>query len=244
MTQRLAFLAGVAAILFVWSLAARANLPAILPGPLVVITALGQLVSDAAFWTGTLLPSLGRASAGLGLAFCIGVPLGLAGWRLPILSALFAPLRLVMMGMPAPILAILCILWFDGGTKTVIMTVATLLVPVFQIAITEGMGVVDSQLSEMARLFRVPILRRLHRIVMPAVWTALCPALRIGVANAIRVTLLTELLSGAEGLGAAVQLAQNWLQTDRLFALVLVILALIGVTDATLSRFLRERCRR
>jgi NitT/TauT family transport system permease protein len=117
------------------------------------------------------------------------------------------------------------------------------LLPVFQIAIAEGMAAVDPQLAEMAQVFRVPPLRRLHRIVLPAVWTAFGPALRIAVANALRVTLLTELLSGAEGLGSAVQRAQSWLQTDQLFALVIVILALIGLAEAALTLLLRERSR-
>lgn len=244
MSAKLAFLVGLAAIVLLWSLAAGANLPAVLPGPGAVVIALGQMATDPAFWSVTLLPSLGRATAGLALAFAIGAPLGLAGWRWPVVSALLAPARLILMGLPAPVLAILCILWFDGGSTTAILTVAALLVPVFQIAIAQGMAAVDPQLDEMARLFRLPLLRRLHRIIGPALWTALGPALRIAVANAIRVTLLTELLSGAEGLGAAVQRAQGWLQTDRLFALVLVILALIGLAEAGLSALTRDRRRR
>ncbi|MFE3836430.1 ABC transporter permease [Pseudogemmobacter sonorensis] len=241
MMRRLAFLAGLGALLLLWSLAARDSLPAILPGPMAVATALGQLVADSGFWSGTLMPSLYRAVAGLALAFTLGAPLGLIGWHWPVISALLAPLRLILMGMPAPILAILCILWLDGGTATVTLTVAALLVPVFQIAMAEGMGAVDPQMDEMARLFRVPLRRRLRRIAGPALWTALGPALRIAVANALRVTLLTELLSGAEGLGAAVQRAQSWLQTDRLFALVIVILVLIGLVEAALGALTRER---
>ncbi|UFS67253.1 ABC transporter permease subunit [Paracoccus denitrificans] len=243
MIRNLAFLTGLAAIVLLWSLAARANLPAILPGPLAVAKAFGQLVADPDFWTDTLMPSIGRAMAGLVLAFALGAPLGLAGWRWPVVAALLAPLRLILMGLPAPVLAILCILWFDGGTTTTILTVAALLVPVFQIAMAEGMGAIDLQLDEMARLFRVPQARRWRRITLPALWTALGPALRIAVANAIRVTLLTELLSGAEGLGAAVQRAQSWLQTDRLFALVIVILALIGLAEAALATLTRDRGR-
>ena len=235
MTHRLAFLTGLATLLLLWSFAAHKSLPAILPGPLTVAMALVQIVTDPAFWTGTLVPSIGRASAGLALAFTVGAPLGLAGWRWPIVSALLAPLRLLLMGVPAPILAILCILWFDGGATTTVLTVATLLLPVFQIAIAEGMSAIDAQLREMAHLFRVSLMRRLHRIALPALWTALAPALRI--------TLLTELLSGTEGLGAAVQRAQSWLQTDRLFALVIVILALIGLAEAGLATLTHTRSR-
>jgi NitT/TauT family transport system permease protein len=241
MKQRLGFLAGTCLLLAIWALAATYSLPAILPGPVPVIRALAALIVERAFWTETLLPSLGRAAAGLALAIVCGSALGLAGWRWPVVSALLAPLRLILLGMPAPILAILCILWFDGGSTTVVLTVAALLVPVLQIAIAEGMDAIDRQLQEMARVFRVPMLRQLHRIALPAVWTAVGPALRVAVANALRVTLLTELLAGSEGLGAAVQRAQSWLQTDRLFALVIIILVLIGMTDALLTAITPRR---
>ncbi len=241
MKQRLVLLAGAVLLLAVWALAARESLPAILPGPTTVADALVKLIGEGSFWKDTLLPSLARAAAGLVLAIVFGSALGLAGWRWPLVSALLTPMRLILLGMPAPILAILCILWFDGGSVTVVLTVAALLVPVMQIAVAEGMQAVDPQLQEVARIFRVPVLRRLHRVVLPAVWTALGPALRIAVANALRVTLLTELLAGSEGLGAAVQRAQSWLQTDRLFALIIVILVLIGMTDAMLSFVLPRR---
>ncbi|MBL3561774.1 hypothetical protein [Rhodovulum sulfidophilum] len=47
---------------------------------------------------------------------------------------------------------------------------------------------------------------------------------------------MTKLLSGADGLGDAVQTAQTYFQTERLFALVLVILALVRAMDAVLGR--------
>ncbi|WP_430511953.1 ABC transporter permease [Pannonibacter phragmitetus] len=241
MTRHLCFMAGLAALVLLWSLAARETLPAVLPGPLAVLQALVDLFADKGFWRDAFLPSLARAASGLALALAAGAPLGLLAWRWGLVSAFLAPLRLLTMSIPAPILAILLILWFDGGTVTVTLTVAILLLPVFQIAVAEGMSAIDPELAEMARIFQVPLLPRLRRIVLPAVWTAFGPALRVATANALRVTLLTELLSGAEGLGAAVQRAQSWLQTDRLFALVAVILLLIGLAETLLSLIVNKR---
>ncbi|WP_226341067.1 ABC transporter permease [Gemmobacter serpentinus] len=241
MIRMAAFGAGLAGLVALWAFAAQQNLPAILPGPLAVARALLDLVQDAAFWRDALLPSLGRAAAGLGLAKALGAPLGLVGWHLPLVSACLAPARLILMGVPAPVLAILCILWFDGGPITIVLCVCALLLPVFQIAVAEGLSAIDPQLAEMARVFRLPLRRCLRWIIWPALWTALGPALRVAMANALRVSLLTELLSGTPGLGAEVQAAQSWLQTDRLFALVLVILALIGLIEAALSAIAGRR---
>lgn len=232
----LAFALGCVLLVGIWQIIAWKNLPALLPPPMTVATATVALLVDPAFWSGTLAPSLLRMAGGLALAIGVGIPLGIVSHRSRRTGAFLAPLRLLLMGVPAPILVILFILWTQGGTWTVILSVAALLMPVFQVAVAEGLRTVDLQIDEMTRLFRVPLLLRMRHVVWPALWTALGPALRIGVANGLRVTLLTELLSGADGLGDAVQTAQTYLQTERLFALVLIILALVAAIDAALAR--------
>ncbi|KMK64665.1 ABC transporter permease [Puniceibacterium sp. IMCC21224] len=232
----LAFALGCGLLVGAWQIVAWQTLPALLPAPITVASATVALLADPAFWSGALAPSLLRMAGGLSLAIAVGIPLGIIGHRSCRVAAFLAPLRLLLMGIPAPILVILFILWTRGGTWTVILSVAALLMPVFQVAVAEGLRAVDPQIDEMARLFRVPLSKRVRHVIWPAFWTALGPALRIGVANGLRVTLLTELLSGANGLGDAVQTAQTYLQTDRLFALVLIILALVAAFDAALAR--------
>ncbi|MEH0069386.1 hypothetical protein V6L77_02025 [Pannonibacter sp. Pt2-lr] len=72
MTRQLGFLAGLAALVLLWSLAARETLPAVLPGPLAVLEALCSLFADTGFWRDAFLPSLARAAAGLALALAAG----------------------------------------------------------------------------------------------------------------------------------------------------------------------------
>ncbi|WP_460275748.1 ABC transporter permease [Celeribacter sp. ULVN23_4] len=226
----------VGALMLIWGVLAENSLPAILPGPLRVLSALWGLLADGAFWRAVMAPSLLRSAAGVFLALVLGGVLGVISQRFALISAVLAPYRVMLMGLPAPILAILCILWFDGGTVTVIVCITLLLMPVFQIATTEGLNAVDPQLSEMAQIFKIPAMRRLRHIVWPALWVALGPAFRTSVANGLRITLLTELLSGAEGLGQAVMTAQSYLQTDRLFALVLIILGLLAGIEAIVNQ--------
>lgn len=161
--------------------------------------------------------------------------LGWMSFRWPLIGAALAPLRLVLMGLPAAVLAILLILWLEGGGTMVVAAVSALLVPVFQIATTAGLGAIDPQLDEMARLFHVPRLRRLRHVLWPALATALMPALRVAVANGLRITLLVELLGGGQGLGRAIQSAQTWLMTDRLLALTFVVLLMIAGAEALLA---------
>ncbi|ADE87313.1 ABC transporter permease [Rhodobacter capsulatus] len=228
-------LAGAGLLLLLWEVIARQTLPAILPGPLAVGRALIALLGERTFWTGSLAPSLAAALAGVLLALFFGLVLGWMSFRWPLIGAALAPLRLVLMGLPAAVLAILLILWLEGGGTMVVAAVSALLVPVFQIATTAGLGAIDPQLDEMARLFHVPRLRRLRHVLWPALATALMPALRVAVANGLRITLLVELLGGGQGLGRAIQSAQTWLMTDRLLALTFVVLLMIAGAEALLA---------
>ncbi|MBL3586650.1 ABC transporter permease [Rhodovulum sulfidophilum] len=224
---------GCIALVPAWQVTARHSLPALSPDPVTVGAAAEAFLIDPAFWNRTLAPSLLRMVGRLALATEVGAPLGIIMHRSPGAEAFLAPLRLLLMGIPAPVLTIL---WTQGGIWTVIFSVAALLVRIFQVAVAEGLCAVDPQFDEMTRPFRVLLRRRLHYVIWSVLWTALGPALRIGGANRLRVTLLTKLLSGADGLGDAVQTAQTYFQTERLFALVLVILALVGTMDAVLGR--------
>ncbi len=236
----LATLTGAAILLGVWEGISRQTLPAILPGPVAVGQALAELLSEPGFWLESLAPSLGSTGAGVLSALFAGLCLGTISYRYPLAGAALAPLRLILMGMPAAVMTILLILWLEGGPVMVIVAVAVLLLPVFQIATTTGLAAVDPQLDEMARLFHMPRLRRLHHITWPALSTALMPALRVAIANGLRITLLVELLGGRQGLGRAIQSAQTWLMTDRLFALTIIILILIALAEASLGYAARK----
>ncbi|WP_233092861.1 ABC transporter permease subunit [Paracoccus sp. IB05] len=154
-----------------------------------------------------------------------------------------APLRLILMGIPAAVLTIRPILWLDGGPVMGITAVAILLLPVFRIATSSGLAAGDPGLDGMARLFRMPRLRRLRHITWPALATALLPALRLALANGLRITLPVELPGGRQRPGRAIRSAQTWLMTDRLFALTIVTLLLIAAPEALLGRPDREAVR-
>ncbi len=163
----------------------------------------GAFLIDPACWNGTLATSLLRMVGGLALATGVGAPLGIIMHRSPGAGAFLAPLRLLPMRIPRPVLAIL---WTQGGIWTVIFSVAALLVRVFQVAVTEGFCAVDPQFDEMTRPFRVLLRRRFGLQGMadrPAATLSKGQAQRIALLRALSVRpdilLLDEALGGLDG---------------------------------------------
>lgn len=226
---------GCLVLISVWALLAGHFPPMILPGPVDTGQAFIALGRDGAFWGQAVLPSLGRACAGLALAFVGGGLLALASVRWSCVEALLLPLRGLLMGLPAPVLVIVFLLWFDQRALPVICAVALLIGPVFYLAIVDGVRAVDRALWEMAQVYDLRWPTRVRHIILPRLWTALRPACRVAISNGLRVTLLTEILAGVGGLGDAVRTAQTYLQTETLFALILVILAAMAMIEGILA---------
>lgn len=230
---------GVGALLLLWQYLSTVLHPVILPRPSATLGALVDLLFSGSFLLDVVLPSLTRAVSGLCLALAIGCSAGaLAGYSQTV-EAVLAPLKHLLLGLPASILIVLLILWLNGGNRLVICAVTVMLVPLFYLALLDGVRGLDRSLGEMAQVFRIPLWRRLTRIYSPALWHALRPALRLAIATSLRVTLLTEVLAGSDGLGQTVLFAQTYLETERLFALVLLILALIVGIERLFNLLLR-----
>ncbi|WP_242514430.1 ATP-binding cassette domain-containing protein [Rhodovulum sulfidophilum] len=111
--------------------------------------------------------------------------MGIIMHRSPGAGAFLAPLRLLPMGISRPVLAIL---WTQGGTWTLILRDAALLMRVFQVAVAEGLCAVDPQIDEMTRPFRVLLRRRLG-----LQGTADRPAATLSKGQAQRIVLLRAL---------------------------------------------------
>lgn len=222
-------------LIAIWAYLATRYDPVTLPSPAATAWALLDLLGDRGFLLGTLLPSAGRIVTGILLAFAAGTALGLLAGLIPIFRPLLFPVRLVLSSMPAAVLIVLLLIWTGPTTATTVIAASVMLAPLFYVATLDGLDGVDHRLIEMATVHRVPWTRRVSAIIAPAVTVALLPAMRTGAANGIRVTILAEILAGAGGLGDRIATARQYLQTDQVFALVVIVIALVIALEGGLG---------
>jgi NitT/TauT family transport system permease protein len=216
----------VAFWLAVWQVAAVVvHHDLLLAAPGDVLARLGELVVTPGFWA-TVAHTLVRIVAG----FVIGSVLGVAGAVLAAAArwaeALLTPLATVVRTMPVVSFIILVLIWADSARLAVVIS-ALMVAPVLYATALQGIRSRDRALLEMADVFRVPLLRRLRAVDVPAVVPFLLAGARVAVGLAWKSGIAAEVIGLPQGsIGERLYQAKIWLSTADLFAWTVVIVVL------------------
>ena len=148
-----------------------------------------------------------------------------------ILLVLLAPVLQLVKATPVASFIILALVWVRGASLSVLISFLMVL-PVLYGAVRTGIGSVDVQLLEMAKVFRLPLGRRLRAIWLPAV----LPAFRQGCSVALGICwksgVAAEVIGLPDGsIGDALYRAKITLSTGELFAWTFVIILLSAVFE-------------
>src|SRR5262245_10496910 len=227
--------------LAVWELASRHAPVFLLPGPALVA---GQL------WV-VLTTTAGLAQVGASL-FHVAMALAgafLVGTLVALLPHYVVGLRLAIDQRLTPFLnafpgigwTLLAILWLGLGLKTVIFAVGIILLPFMIINIREGVRTVDPDLLEMAVSFGANRWREFIRIVLPSLLPFMFAAVRVSFGVAWKVTLTAELFGGTRGLGYTMNIARQELETPQIYAVIVLIIAIVYLANRCLFDPLQRR---
>jgi len=235
------FSIGIGLSLFVWWFVASRVSAFVVPSPTTTAAALHALVINKDFWSDTIFPTLIRAFVGGANAAFIGITLGVLAGRFALLDGILEPPRLFLSAIPAPVFVILALLWVGVDDITIVLTVAVMLIPLFYVAARDGLRGSDQALLEMAQVYRFTGLQIWQFIQFPAVLISLIPASRVAIANALRLTILAEILVSAGGIGEEISMSRQYLETDKLFAFVILLVTFIGLLELAMGHWLPDR---
>jgi ABC-type nitrate/sulfonate/bicarbonate transport system permease component len=229
-------LAVFAAALGAWQVYANgANNPYLLP-PSVVFPAMYRqwfdgpashvwLTTDA---TANLLPSIGRMLVGLAIASVVGIALGVAIGRSTLLSELVEPAVHFARAVPPPMLVPVFLFAIGIGTPMEVASIVFgVLWPVLLNAI-DGARHVDNGHLETARAFKVPAVQRVTRIILPSAAPKIFAGLRLGVALALVMMIVSEFVGSINGIGREMVTAQGSGDISLMWAII-VILGILGI---------------
>ena len=214
----------------------------LLPTPLQVLWRLGELMATADFWRLTAV-SIGRILLGVVSAMLLGVLLAVLTTASSLLDALFAPAMTAMQATPVASITILVLLWLDRDYVPVLIC-GMMVLPVVWSNVCAGIRSADPQLLEMARVYRLPRLRVLRRIYVPAVlpyFRAACgSALGLGWKAGIAAEVLTVPRSS---IGRMISESKLYLLTEDLFAWTLAVIVLSLLLQKCILWLLKGRKR-
>lgn len=212
---------------FVWILVWQAASALIgsdilLVSPIKVLARLWQMAGEAAFWRAIAF-TLARIACGFFLAWLLGCLLAALSARSHWVEELLAPLMLAIRSVPVASFIILALIWFSSRNLAIFISFLMVL-PIIYTNVLDGIQAVDDKLLEMARIFRVSLLRRLRYIYLAQIMPFMLAGCRVGLGLCWKAGVAAEVIGMPRGsIGERLQQAKVYLDTPDMFAWTLVI---------------------
>ena len=229
--------------LLVWQAASMTlDSDILLVSPLRVVATLLALLPTARFWA-SLLGSMARILGGFFLAAALGTLLAALAARFKRVEEGLAPPVLAMKTVPVASFVILALIWF--GSRNLSVFIALVMVfPVIYTNVLAGVRAADRELTEMARVFRIPLLRRIRCIALPQVAPYFRAGCALGLGLCWKAGVAAEVIGVVGGsIGEKLYEAKIYLQTGDLLAWTAVIVALSALFERAVLALLRRCCR-
>ena len=236
--RRAGLLAAAMFWLTVWQAAAMAiGQEVFLVSPIQAAGTLMELLPQVDFWQRVGF-SAGHILLGFALGVVVSVLLAAAAERWAWVDTLLAPVIQLVKATPVASFIILALVWVRGSSLSVLISFLMVL-PVLYGAVRTGIRAADPQLLEMAKVFRLPLGRRLRAVWLPAV----LPAFRQGCSVALGICWKSGVAAEVIGLpngsiGDALYRSKITLSTGELFAWTFVIILLSAAFEKLFLRAL------
>lgn len=220
--------AAVAVALVLWHwFALNRGAAAGVPTPAQLVETWADLVTTGDYW-GAIGNTLLSAVIGFSLSVVVGVPLGLLNGSSRAMER--STTFVIDFGRTIPGVAILpVILLLYGSTRTMVLILVmfSALWPIL-VQSTYAAQQLSPQIRQVAKSYRLTFADRVRFIYVPSAMPFIMTGLRISATISLLITISSEFLGGASGIGQKLFNTLTIDDTDRMFVWV-VTAALLGV---------------
>ena len=207
----------------------------LLPSPVAALTRLGELALTGAFWRAvghSALRIIGGFLLSCLAASALAVPASRWTWVRDLMSPLVAAVKAV----PVASFIILALVWLDSRSLSLFIAFLMVFPPIY-LNMLEGIRQTDRKLTEMARVFRVPLWRRIRGIYLPQVLPYFRAAVSLALGLCWKAGIAAEVIGLPAGsLGEQLYQAKVYYMTPDLFAWTAVIVAVSMVFERLFLR--------
>ncbi len=183
-----------------------------------------------------LLATLSEALWGLLLGFLMGMVLGWVAALYTPIAEVLEPVLLLLNSVPRIVLAPIFIMWLGIGPNSKIATAVLLVFVVIFFAVYSGLKEVDRALVERVIVLGGGQRDLLIQVYIPAVLVWVFSSLRVTVGFAFTGAIVGEFIASSRGLGYLLNFAQNSYNASLMLAMVCLIMVVIMLLFAVLSR--------
>ncbi len=213
----------VAVALIIWQIVAMIiDQQILIVSPLRVIVKLYELVQTTEFWSAVGISALriiGGFLAGLVCAVALAIPAS----RISFIRDLLAPFMITVRSIPVASFVILALIWFSSQNLAILISFLMVL-PIIYTNVLEGIRQTDTDLLEMATVFKIKWSKKLRYIYFFQVYPFLVSAIKISLGLSWKSGVAAEVIGTPENsIGENLFSAKIFLDTASLLAWTVVI---------------------
>lgn len=236
----------IAALLLLWEAFVRlGQVPLyVLPAPSQVAAA---LIAEAPALLGHAWVSLAEALAGMGIALMLALALGVLMDAFAALRRAVYPILVVTQTVPMIVLAPIFIIYMGFGLAPKILTVTLMCFFPIVVSFTDGMAQVSPAYLSLMRSYGARRVQLYTMVKLPASLPSLISGLKVAATYSISGAVVGEWIASQKGLGYYLLRVKNGYMLDKVFACVVVIIALslmmngvIRLLERALAPYLKE----
>ena len=215
-------------LLALWEAAGYAGMlnPLYLPSPSQIGAALVELFSDGRIWP-HLEATFTAALGGLALGIAVGAVLGVAAALVRLVAELLEPVMTLLNAVPRVILAPLFVIWLGIGLASKIALSFILVAVLIFFTVFTGIRQVDRRMVERVITLGGDRWALVRHVYLPSVTAWILSNLKIAVGFAFTGALVGEFVAATHGLGYLLSFAQSTYNAALMFALIVLILAVV-----------------
>lgn len=227
-----AALASFILIFAIWMILSKFELvnSVFLPSPMKVILSIADGISNGDLLTDIYI-SCRRIFIGVMLAVIVGIPLGILCGTFQFAEATIRPISEFIRYMPVPAFIPLIMVWIgiDESAKIALLFLGVF----FQIILMTADDVlsVSDDLLNAGYTLGVNNMQAIKKILLPAMAPRMLDTFRMVIGWAWTYVTVAEMVAANEGIGYTILKAQRFLNTERIFAGILMIGFIGLVTD-------------
>jgi NitT/TauT family transport system permease protein len=183
-----------------------------------------------------IVVTLARVIGALIASFVIGLTLAMAMYRSEPLEKYLYPIIRLFMAVPVVSWILFAVLWFPGVEFRIGFVLVVVCGPVFLVDTLDAMRSVPRELRHMMRSFRPTSLQFFVKLMLPAIVPTIFTSWKVNISLAIRVVTIAELVGAVTGIGHQLSVAQELFSVADVFAWTIVLVALLFMLEAFVSR--------
>jgi NitT/TauT family transport system permease protein len=195
-------------------------------------TAVDLLLSGAI--TGDVVATVGATSAAFFLAVSVGIPVGWAIWHWGTLQRILDPYLVTLYAMPVFVFYPMLIAIFGLNRIPIVLIAFVLGIVAIVINTANGFGQVKEVYGDVGRSMNLTPFQIFRHIYFPAAVPYIFTGLKLGFIYSLIGVIASEFILATEGLGYLVAYNYQNFATDDMYAVMLLVVVIAIVTNATL----------